>query len=128
MIRQISAVLIALLFASIASAHNYGDKGFEAAAASIKSKDNLIVVLTGDYCSPCAQLKEMIKVADSMGLIKGFNLVVVDYQSDFGKRVSKQNVIPQIHRYSYSNDEWTRTNLVGFHNQSKFLEYCRGKN
>lgn len=106
---------------------NYKDDANSAIRESLKSRRPLVLIVTSKDCVPCKQTKLMIEKIDRLGKIKGFNLALIDIESELGKRVYRGAGVPQIDRYEFVDDAWYRKKKLGYLPQDKFLEFAHGK-
>jgi len=102
------------------------------AAAAKNSRETgrkLVVLISASWCGPCKQLKSDITKAAAEGkLPKDCNIVVVEYNSEVGKKLSVSSSIPQLIRFEKKSDgKWYKNSNIGYLSPSKFKEFCNGE-
>lgn len=119
------AVFLALAFTASTMADLFDDPN-EAIRESLRSKKNLVLVVSAKWCLPCQQLKRAIKKLDEAGAFKDVNVAIVDYESELGRKIYQNKGVPQSTRYSFEEGKWFRQHKLGFMGSDKFLEFANG--
>ncbi len=126
--RMFLAFCLAAVFSTSAFAEFFNTDYNSAVRDSQKTGKALVVLVSASWCSPCKQLKNDIMKANKLGTLpKNVNVVVVDYDTELGKKLSVSNSIPQLLRYEKREDKWFKTFNIGYLSPSKFKDFCNGK-